>query len=331
MTARNTPTRKIGLIDKHAIGMSLEVAAVAVEPEEYSYRTVFRETMPKLYVMRQRGMSFPQLHRLLHQAGFPIALTTLRTYYSECLTEMRHECDRYLRKLDGVINSAEKTADVNRTQLRAAKTAAMDAVTARGNIRAAAAIRAFSAVDDAASEASMAPNPPPATGDVARQLLSPEPSTRQGQIPPANAPARGTPQQSVVAPVAVHPARSYAAPTAGQALQLPSAAGASGSTYCLTSPAEAQIEATDGVPPEVLSDALLEHPAIPGLILTRDQRLFTGRLEYRNAAGSPCLEKGTEMMNRREWTPGVPPSVGRTSGDFVELDTTIIGRRSKTS
>jgi hypothetical protein len=77
----------------------------------------------------------------------------------------------------------------------------------------------------------------------------------------------------------------------------------------------------------VLSDAQLEHPAIPALMLTRAQRLFTGRLEYRNAAGTRCLEKGTEMMNRREWKPAVPPSVGRTSGDFVELDTTIIGRR----
>ena len=100
MTALKKPMRKIGVIDKHAIGMILEVAAVAVEPEEYSYRTVFRETMPKLYVMRQRGMSFPQLHRLLHQAGFQIALTTLRTYYSECLLEMRDECEHYLRKLD---------------------------------------------------------------------------------------------------------------------------------------------------------------------------------------------------------------------------------------
>ncbi|CAB3785898.1 hypothetical protein LMG28614_02232 [Paraburkholderia ultramafica] len=50
------PGQQIALIDKHAIGMSLEVAAVAVEPDEYSYRTVFRETMPKLYFMRQRGM-----------------------------------------------------------------------------------------------------------------------------------------------------------------------------------------------------------------------------------------------------------------------------------
>ncbi|WNC89603.1 hypothetical protein RI103_18305 [Paraburkholderia sp. FT54] len=331
MTAPSTPTRKIGPIDRHAIGISLEVAATVVEPEEYSYRTVFRETMPKLYVMRQRGLSFPQIHRLLHQAGFPIALTTLRTYYSQYLIEMREECERYLRKLGKVINSAEKPAAVDRTQLRAAKTAARNVVSADGSTRAAVAIRAFAAGDNAAGAAPMAAAP--AIREAAAPPLSSEPSMGP-ELSLASAPARGKPQQPAVAPVgahAAHDAPSRAATAARQALQPLSAADVHGSPQCLTAPGESQIEARDSVPPEALSDALLEHPAIPGLMLTRAQRLFIGRLEYRNAAGSPCLEKGTEMMNRREWTPAVPPSEGRTSGDFVELDTTIIGRRRKIS
>ena len=328
MTAPNARTRKIGLIDRHAIDMTLEVAAVAVEPEEYSYRTVFMEAMPKLYVMRQRGLSFPQIHRLLHQAGFPIALTTLRTYYSECLPDMREECELYLRKLDRLVYSAGKAADVDRTQLRAVKTAARRAVTTEGNTRAAAVIRAFAAVDAATAGSPMAPAP--ATCEAAAPPLGPEPSMGP-ELPPASAPARGKLQQPAVAPVAAYVAPSRATTAAGQAFQPLSAAGVHGSPHCLTAPGEGQIEARDGLPAEALSDALLEHPAIPALMLTRAQRLYIGRLEYRNAAGSPCLEKGTEMINRREWTPAVPPSVGRTSGDFVELDTTIIGRRRQTS
>jgi hypothetical protein len=327
MTAIRKSARKIGLIDKHAIGMSLEVAAVAVEPDEYSYRAVFRETMPKLYVMRQRGMSFPQLHRLLHQTGFPLALATLRTYYSECLREMRDECEQYLRKLDRVMNDAGKTAAVDPAQLRAAKTATRSAVTAEGSIRAAATIRTFAAVDTTAGGAPM--TPAPATVEAAVPPLSPGPSAGP-EMSAANAPTRGKPQQPVVAvvvPVSAHAAPSRATTAATQVFQPVSAAGTPGSPHCLTTPGDAQIQTVEGLPSEVLSDAVLEHPAIPALMLTRAQRLFIGRLEYRNAAGSPCLEKGTEMMNRRQWKPGVPPSVGRTSGDFVELDTSIIGRR----
>ncbi|WNC95562.1 hypothetical protein RI103_39410 (plasmid) [Paraburkholderia sp. FT54] len=327
MTAIRKSARKIGLIDKHAIGMSLEVAAVAVEPEEYSYRAVFRETMPKLYVMRQRGMSFSQLHRLLHRTGFPIALATLRTYYSECLLEMREECEQYLRKLDRVMGDVGEAADVDPAQLRAAKTAARSAVTAEGSIRAAATIRTFAAVDTTAGGAPI--TSAPVTEEATAPARSPEPSTGP-ELSPARTPTHCKPQPPVVAiaaPVAAHaaPARATMAPE--QAFQPFSAAGTPGSPHCLTTPGDAQIETLEGLPPEVLSDALLEHPAIPALMLTRAQRLFTGRLEYRNAAGSPCLEKGTEMMNRRQWKPGVPPSVGRTSGDFVELDTSIIGRR----
>ncbi|MFM0308350.1 hypothetical protein P0D71_11210 [Paraburkholderia sp. RL17-383-BIF-A] len=103
MTAMSKPSRKIGLVDKCAIGISLEVAAFAVVPDEYSYRAVFREIMPKLYVMRERGMSFPQIHWLLNQTGFPIALATVRTYYNQLLPDMLDECQKYLRKLDKVI------------------------------------------------------------------------------------------------------------------------------------------------------------------------------------------------------------------------------------
>lgn len=326
MTAIRKSARKIGLIDKHAIGMSLEVAAVAVEPEEYSYRAVFREMMPKLYVMRQRGMSFPQLHRLLHQTGFPIALATLRTYYSECLLEMREECEQYLRKLDRVMGDVGEAADVDPAQLRAAKTAARSAVTAEGSIRAAATIRTFAAVDTTAGGAPI--TSAPVTGEATAPPQSPEPSTGP-ELSPARTPSHCKPQPPVVAigtPVAAH-AVPAATTAPEQPLQPLSTADAPGSHHCLTTPGGAEVEILDGLPPEVLSDAVLEHPAIPGLMLTRAQRLFRGRLEYRNAAGLPLIEKGTEMMNRRQWTPGVLPSVGRTSGDFVELDTSFIGRR----
>jgi hypothetical protein len=108
MTAAKQPRRKISLIDMHVINRAVEVAAFAVDPDEYTYRTVFRKEMPKLYVMRARGLSFPQIHWRLQQGGFPIALTTLRTCYYECLPGMLDECQKYLKKLGKVAAEADQ-------------------------------------------------------------------------------------------------------------------------------------------------------------------------------------------------------------------------------
>ncbi|MDE1181489.1 hypothetical protein [Paraburkholderia sp.] len=294
MTAMAKPAKKIGLVDRYAIGLGLEVAAVAVDPDEYSYRAVFREVMPKLYVMRKRGMSFPQIHRLLNQTGFPVALATVRTYYSQCLPGMLDECQKYLRKLDQVIEGGQKSTDVDRTEkLRAAKGAMRSAAATEAEKRAAAAINTFAGAN--APEALISPSFTPPEANVVATTLIP----------------------------------SHKSPLVSGAPQPPAATGVPGSAHCLTKPSETQIEISGDLPPEVLSDAVLEHPAISGLLLTRSQRLFVGRLEYINVAGTQCLEKGTEMMNRKEWKAAVPTSVGRTSGDFVELDATIIGRRRK--
>jgi hypothetical protein len=343
MTAVKSPRQKIGNIDRRAITRTMEIAAIAVDPDEYTYRSVFRDTMPKLYVMRARGLSFRQIHWMLQQSGFPIALTTLRTYYYEYLPGMMAECQKYLKKSHKIIADADKAAAVtDRTpQRQATVLATRAAMTADIDTRAASQINAITAIRGSAAGTPMAPdtaaspaNAGPATPTPA---LAPFPSVGSGNpmhpaVPsPAastRAFARGLHQPALDAPgsaATASPTRGGTAATTSSQ-QLP-AAGAPGGLRCTTEPLESQIEIGEGLPAEVFSDAVLEHPAIPALMLTRAQRLFIGRLEYRNAAGSPCLEKGTEMMNRREWTPAVPPSVGRTSGDFVELDTTIIGRR----
>jgi hypothetical protein len=366
MTVIRKPTRRIGIVDKHAIGVSLEVAAVAVDPDEYSYRTVFKEMMPKLYVMRQRGISFAQLHRVLNQAGFPIALATVRTYYNECLLEMLDECQKYLRRMERVIDVAEKTVDVDRTrEIQATKQAIRTAVSAEAGRRAATTISAFKSVPSignarglpappfgANADASVPPEPSaepadssaPGTtegdeGTSSRGFAPPDPSMGSGaptsqalNATSADSEAHPHPQKSSPALVApAVPANAAPARVTAATQSLPSlkATAATGSAYCLTNPTDEQIETVAGVPPEVLGDEVLEHPAIPGLMLTRKQRLYAGRLEYKSAAGIESVEKGTEMMNRREWQEAVPTSVGRTSGDFVELDTSIIGRRRK--
>lgn len=321
MAVLKKPT-KIGAVDKHAITVSLDVAAAALEPDEYSYRAVFKEIMPKLYVMRHRGMSFPQLHKVMHQAGFPIALTTVRTYYNEFLVDMLDECQKFLKRMEKVIENSEKFVEVDRSEhFRQAKAAVRTAVAEAGDARAAAAISAIT------GGALMAPQKAEHANEMTPQRPAqlPEPSMGSGSIEDQ---AKPDPQwkSNALGRAAI---KALDAPAQtdrdaiGREAGRRNAGQPRGSARCLTTPDKAQIGEADGLPPEVDSEDILEHPAIPELMLTRNQRLFIGRLSYISDAGDELIEKGTEMMNRREWTKAAPSIAGRTAEDFVPLDASL--------
>jgi hypothetical protein len=96
---------------------------------------------------------------------------------------------------------------------------------------------------------------------------------------------------------------------------------------CITIPDPIVAERRPGVPLEVYEQGLLEHPAIPGLMLTLNQRVTPGKLEYRNEAGEECIERGSQAVNRLDWTTPTAATVTRTSGDFVEMDSSVLGKR----
>lgn len=85
----------------------------------------------------------------------------------------------------------------------------------------------------------------------------------------------------------------------------------------------ANSEYLEGVPQEFFSDALLEHPAIPGLMLTRAQRMYAKRLEYIGEGGEIITEKAAQMSKRIAWRKGQNISEARTSGDFVEMNAAL--------
>ncbi len=102
-------SKKIGLIDKQAIVRSIEIAALTLSPEDYTYRAVFRALMPSLYLMRKKGLSYAHIAKVLHQSRFPLSLTTVRTYYCEFLADMEDECVQYAE-------TAERLAKVTYAQ-----------------------------------------------------------------------------------------------------------------------------------------------------------------------------------------------------------------------
>lgn len=313
--------KRIGLVDRQAIENSLEAAAFALLPDEYTQRDVFRVLMPKLYVMRKRGFGFRQITKLLGEAGLHLAIGTVRTYYYEFLVEMLEECDLYRQQTEGDLKeSRPRQKDPARKELIArAQADVQTQVSSAAEARTASTLGRLLAVPvGEAAGASMAPAPAPAA--VAPPQVPDKPAARGVQKPPL------APTGADKNPVSQKPALPASGGQSAPPAALVARPVGSGSVKCLTEPAPADIEEREGLPAQVYTDAMLEHPAIPGLLLSRAQRFFSARLKYQLADGSTKMETGTQMINRRGWTAPAAALKGRTSGDFVQMNTGILGK-----
>lgn len=71
-------------------------------------------------------------------------------------------------------------------------------------------------------------------------------------------------------------------------------------------------------PREVYEEGLLEHPAIPGLMLNLDERLYWAALEIVNeSTGETRSEAIREKIFRVEWRKPIPKTITRTGKDFL--------------
>lgn len=73
----------------------------------------------------------------------------------------------------------------------------------------------------------------------------------------------------------------------------------------------------DEMPIDVYNDGLLMHPAVPGLMLNRDERLYGAFLEISDSAGKIRMETGLEKRMRIKWKVPVVQAKSSTADDFV--------------
>lgn len=89
---------------------------------------------------------------------------------------------------------------------------------------------------------------------------------------------------------------------------------------CLTlRPSEKQLPCREGVPEEVYENGLMEHPAIPGLMLSLEERIYWAQLEI-DENGTIRIETEMERGFRIKWKKPIPVTPSATSADFVQMD-----------
>lgn len=89
----------------------------------------------------------------------------------------------------------------------------------------------------------------------------------------------------------------------------------------------------DTIPADVYDpDKVLEHPAIPGLMLTMDQRLYGAALEYCDEEGEEAgvlkIESQDQKRFRTLWRQRVQATKTRTGNSFIQMDQSLFRPRS---
>ena len=84
-------------------------------------------------------------------------------------------------------------------------------------------------------------------------------------------------------------------------------------------PRVAPVEKRAGVPDAVYEEGLLEHPAIPGLMLTKEERLYGALLEMLDSGGVLTTETFDEKRFRIKWKQPIPVANTESLKSFVKM------------
>ncbi|KRH79545.1 hypothetical protein FERRO_06130 [Ferrovum sp. JA12] len=90
--------------------------------------------------------------------------------------------------------------------------------------------------------------------------------------------------------------------------------------HCLALLPVKPLERRDGVPEEVYMDGQLEHPAIPGLMLSKDERLYGKQLEVVDHNGEAYLESVKDRIFRIKWVKPISRIETETGANFVKMN-----------
>ena len=90
--------------------------------------------------------------------------------------------------------------------------------------------------------------------------------------------------------------------------------------HCLTLLSVKPLERRDGVPEAVYMDGQLEHPAIPGLMLSKSERIYGTYLEIVDKNGETRPETVHEKIFRIKWVKPIPRTETATGANFVKMD-----------
>lgn len=320
----------------------LMVAAMSLEPAERTQKRAFRALMPEIYLLRKRDYSFAQIVEMLAECcGFTIQPSTARGYFNEMILEKEAECLKRFDESVMVLAEYEKQTksdsmkafasqvinkrEVERSRSRyAQKSDILQGAADISEVSQATTAVATSATAQIASGVAepekAAAAPPPSvenskTGAVAPVLAKPSPTPEPVEIiaPPAAVAAGGSDLPQLEQPV-TQKDNAVDEKTTINNIEI-------GSLRCgPLQPGTKQLKPFAGVPPEIYKEGSLEHPAVPGLILSLPERIYGAFLDIIDSNDVSRLENTKERMMRIKWQKPIPRTESVTGKNFVDIN-----------
>lgn len=324
---RSGPLRRLPGEDFSTAKAIFQAAMLLLTPDDQTQRKAFEALMPFMYVLRNNGCSWAQITKLLTDAGFVLQPSSVRTYYSEMLATRQEICQERMNEQILLLAEVRKetkgvnVADINSrvaaimNQQKAQVASKLDAVFGPIPVASAPPVPALLPV-------ATQKNPPPAAVAVPVSPTAREENKKTGLRPaPLNDPA------------GVPPAKQQQPEVATTNINLaPPSVSSTGTWTC--SPLPEGIKSL-GKREEVSKDMYLpgdlEHPAIPNVWLSLEQRLSPVALEFVNADdGEIRLETEREKRFRIKWKTPIPTTETRTSGSFTKMDMSLFKETPRT-
>lgn len=305
---RSGPLARTKSEDMSAAREIFLMCALTMEPADRTLRQSVKALIPEIFVLRNQGFSWPQLASLLKEAcNIDLLPSTVRSYFNEMLIDRQEECTRRMNeqvlllaeikketegaKLPGIANKV--MAIMERQRKISCIEERMETVFGHGDRRAPIEHEEQAKPREAAS--------PP-------RVLKTTPAS----------PAPVTPSPAIVS------AYTNDEPT------VPVVEATINNLKCVELPSGIKpLPRRPEVPEEIYdSENMMEHPAIPGLMLSKPARVFGAYLEMIDGDGAIRVETSSEKRFRIKWQKPVKMEKSSTSGDFVQIDPALFGKPS---
>lgn len=323
---RSGPLRRLPGADISTAEAIFEAAMLLLTPDDQTQRKAFEALMPYMYVLRNKGCSWAQLTKLLTDAGFVLQPSTVRSYFGEMLATRQDICQDKMTKQ--ILLMAEIRKDTEQTS-RASISKKLEQIMASQAPTTSAKIDSIFGISSAANAAPAVKKiePPTAARTGAAGDL---PIPQKSMATPPEPKKIDAPISKIAAPSA-RGLDSSAASAAGKTLDGDGSRGVVGGLRCAPLQKDVpELPMRAGVDPHMYEeDVVLEHTNIPGLFLTRAERLYGLALEIIDADGAIRLESSDEKRFRVKWTKPITRTPSSTEGDFAKIDMSLFANDGK--
>lgn len=337
------PLERVPSVDLSMTNELLKAAIQLIVPEDQTQRKAFEQLMPHLYVLRHRGCSWAQLASLLADGGFKLQPSTVRNYFGEMVQTHMEACRESMTEQLLVLAEIRKeTAGADMSLHKERVSAVME------NQRAAAAAKIDARFGIGAAAPPAAARHEPASPAREKQQQQPQPQSRQqpqppqrdaqadetddddqfGLLSPSNAPSPTANSPTFFsidddAPIIpdLSPRNSPIEKNVAAASPRHEQQAQHARFRCLLVPPGVKpLSKRTGISEAVYKIGDMEHPAVPGVVLSMEQRLSSLALEFVNEDGEIRLETAEEKRFRVKWEKPVPVTHTMTAKNFTAMN-----------